>query len=301
MSISNSLWQQATRDCYTSALNMYSRYITESGEENLVAAEHMTAEHLQGRRGEQLILGFGKWLFTAEKSDGNHYAPGSIPKYISNFFSYFCHHFPELRQEKELWYDDLHRGLSTMVRHMAIDSGRPIKKATIGIRRKQCQECIGFHLKANTADSFEARTVISILRSSVGRGGEVSTITWDSAYWDSEEEVLTLDWSEEKTAKENEMTFGPDSNDWKLDCLHAIASYLILCPGKARNNHPQRPSWMFPRFHSMENGGAANFTTQAIRKCVGHVSFFNNSVSPCFTRLSITIPIPFCTIRLKIF
>ena len=49
---------------------------------------------------------------------------------------------PKLRQEKEVWYDDVYIGLSRMVRHIAIDTGRPIRKVTLGMRQKQCQECI---------------------------------------------------------------------------------------------------------------------------------------------------------------
>ena len=44
--------------------------------------------------------------------------------------------------------------------------------------------------KNNTAAAYEDRFVLAMLRSAVGRSGEVSTINWKFAYWCDEAEML---------------------------------------------------------------------------------------------------------------
>ena len=99
-------------------------------------------------------------------------------------------------------------------------------------------------------------------------------MTWDTSYWEPEEEVFTVDWSEEKTTKENEMTYGPDHSKWILDGIHSIAAYLVTCPGLACNIGDSVVSWLFPRLHDMKDGGAAHFASEIIKQCIGHVSLY---------------------------
>ena len=104
----------------------------------------------------------------------------------------------------------------------------------------------------NEAKSWEKRAVIALLRQSVGRGGEVSTITWDSEYWDPQEEVFTLDWSEEKMAKENEVTYVPDYDNWILDSFHTTTSYLVTYSGESTKYTEIHISWTFPCMHGFK-------------------------------------------------
>ena len=97
-------------------------------------------------------------------------------------FAYFIGKHPELKAEKELWFDDFHYNIGHMARADSIKSFRPLKKKTKGIRRKMCINMLKNIMLRNEAKSWEKRAVIALLRKSVGRGGEVSTITWDSVY-----------------------------------------------------------------------------------------------------------------------
>ena len=72
-----------------------------------------------------------------------------------------------------------------------------------------------------------SRCVILILYHAAGRGGEVSTSTWNSAQWEDNCEFLSLDWGELKKGQQYIMTFHLDAKGWELDVYHATACYLI--------------------------------------------------------------------------
>ena len=262
--------QPSTQRAHLHALTLYKRFVDESPE--LQYSHDLQAEDLQGDKGRKLANNFAMWLLTAKSSANQFYAVDSIPQFLSSWFSHHVEKYPILKNEKEQWFDDHHAALANLARAEAIKDGRPLKKKTKGIRRKMLRFLLKEIMKKNQAQSWEKRAAIVILRLSCGRGGEVSTMTWNSAYWDSEEEVFTVDWSEPKTGRENEMTYGPDFDSWILDGIHAIASYLVACPQQAQNQTGTPVSWMFPHLKNLSSGGAARFTTEAIKECVGKVS-----------------------------
>ena len=276
----NDLRRYNTQRGHSTALKAFDRFVSESvgTYPHLKKSDNLTLDDLRGEEGRTLVNLFGKWLLNAKTTNNQHYAPSSIPQYVSSWFSHYVGAFPELKNEKELWFDDFHAAIANMARAYAIQSGRPLKKKTKGIRREMCAKLLSYVMKDNDQKSWEKRAVIVLLRLSCGRGGEVSTMTWDTSYWEPEEEVFTVDWSEEKTTKENEMTYGPDHSKWILDGIHSIAAYLVTCPGLACNNRGDSiVSWMFPRLHDMKDGGAAHFASEIIKQCIGHVSLYHPS------------------------
>ena len=81
----------------------------------------------------------------------------------------------------------------------AIRRGEPISKRKKPIRRLLHKQIVTHSLKENTSSGYQIRAVLNMLRSSVGRIGEVSTANWDFSEWCQEEEVLMMVWPETKT------------------------------------------------------------------------------------------------------
>ena len=75
----------------------------------------------------------------------------------------------------------------------AILRGEPVTKKKKSIRRRLHCRIVKHALKDNTKAAYEMRAVLNMLRSSVGRSGEVSTANWQFAEWDKEDEVETKD------------------------------------------------------------------------------------------------------------
>ena len=69
-------------------------------------------------------------------------------------------------------------------------------------------------------DSFglgcEERAVLVALFLAVGRGGEISTTSFDSAHFDIARDHFEVDWGKKKKGQQSIMTFHPDAKGWKL-------------------------------------------------------------------------------------
>ena len=112
------------------------------------------------------------------------------------------------------------------------------------------------------------RAVLAMLRSSVGRSGEVSTANWEFSEWSSEDDVLLMNWPEVKTGTEGTLSYGPDV-DWELDVIHSIASYLVTNQGRAGARGDV--NWIFPTYSKVSGNNAATKVNNFIRSCVGKV------------------------------
>ena len=110
-----------------------------------------------------------------------------------------------------------------------------------------------------------------ILYHAVGRGGEVSTSTWNSAQWEDGREFLSLDWGELKKGQEYIMTFHPDAKGWELNVYHAIACYLIGGHGKAKastsTSATKGVNWILQGYVDMKDGGASTKVSNILEKC----------------------------------
>ena len=64
-----------------------------------------------------------------------------------------------------------------------------------------------------------------------GRGGEVTTMTANSAWWCEVFNVLTVQWNQKKPGKQDIMNYFNDWINWKIDFYHGLAGYLMVGAG----------------------------------------------------------------------
>ena len=113
---------------------------------------------------------------------------------------------------------------------------------------------------------YEERFLLSTLFHAVGRGGEVSTLTWNTVDWNETLQCLCVPWGEFKKGQQSELGFWPDSESYKLDFIHAQACALLAGYGggsKGINGE----IWMFPSYVDMAEGGAASKVSRVLTKC----------------------------------
>ena len=65
-------------------------------------------------------------------------------------------------------------------------------------------------------DFCYTRTMMVLLRSSVGRASELATTTWDSCEFEIDGQCLIFDWRELKTGHETPIHLSCDAKDWIL-------------------------------------------------------------------------------------
>ena len=109
------------------------------------------------------------------------------------------------------------------------------------------------------------RAILAMLRSSVGRSGEVSTANWEFSEWSEEDDVLLMNWPKVKTGTEVTLSYGPDIN-WELDVIYLIASYLVTNGGRA--DAAGDVNWLFPSYSKLNASSKVN---NFIKSCVGKV------------------------------
>ena len=98
----------------------------------------------------------------------------------------------------------------------------------------------------------------------------MSTSTWDSVYWDGEQQCLVFDWGELKKSQQMQMTYHPDAHSWELDEFNCLACYLLCGPGDHKASASEGNSkinWMFPAYVDMADGGAASKVGRILEKC----------------------------------
>ena len=190
--------------------------------------------------------------------------------------------FPKLELLKPWnvqWYTDLYTALKVRGIVAAIKRGESIGERTEGIHRELLMEIADSLLKKNTRESIESRAVLVMLYHAVGRGGEVSTSNWDTAIWEQcRGGRFYLDWGEVKGGKHCVLDFFPDASNFLICMIHSLAAYLITSSGKVQGSavDPQAPSWIFPSFVDMAEGGATNKASRILKKLVGEVEGLHN-------------------------
>jgi hypothetical protein len=97
------------------------------------------------------------------------------------------------------WYDQLYRALKVRAAAACILRGESISEKAVGIARSTLKEmCRWLMSQENQVIGAEELCILVILFHAVGRGGEVSASTWDSAHWDVDREMSVLEWGELK-------------------------------------------------------------------------------------------------------
>ncbi|MGH7954610.1 MAG: hypothetical protein ACREOZ_01480, partial [Gloeomargaritales cyanobacterium] len=218
----------------------------------------------------KVLAEFCTFLLGKHNRNDTYFKPDTQRQYFSGIKTVLVRRYPKLGQSPD-WYEDLVGALKMRGRAEAIRRGDPISEKTIGISRSTLKAMCVHLMKQNTPTAYESRCVLSSLFHATGRGGEVSTSTWDSAYWDLDGDMLIFDWRETKKAEESVMTFHPDASSFHLDQFHTLACYLLAGQGRydaAAALIPGGTNWIFPAYVNMADGGAAAKVTRVVHQCL---------------------------------
>jgi hypothetical protein len=216
---------------------------------------------------------FANYLFNAKKTDGKNLMTKVQLQYLSGVKTVlFTEHKALTYTNTCDWYEELYSGLRIRASVASIARGESVSKKTVGFSRQTLANCCRFLMhQESEALGYEERCVILVLYHAVGRGGEVSTSTWNSAQWEDGREFLSFDWGELKKGQQYTMTFHPDAKGWELDVYHAIACYLIGGHGKAKastsTSATKGVNWILPGYVDMKDGGASTKVSHILEKC----------------------------------
>mmetsp|Transcript_19499 Transcript_19499/g.42365 ORF Transcript_19499/g.42365 Transcript_19499/m.42365 type:complete len:741 (+) Transcript_19499:209-2431(+) len=268
---------------YKSAVEMFNRFakyqdkplLTHLNEKNVCGVVLPNGSMSNPIPPIQKVFGqYAHWLLViAKKKDGTHYQPGTVAQYFSSLKAILFKKHPPLKYggENPDWYEELYHGLKMRASVECIKRGGTVSKKAVGFARaalaNSCEFLMG---QDNQSLGYEERLVLLMLFHAVGRGGEVSTSTWDSARWDEDREFLELDWGEFKKGQQQIMTFHPDAKNWRLCIYHAFACYLLTSSGgnKASTTRVEAGiSWILASYVDMREGGAATKAGKILKKC----------------------------------
>ena len=192
---------------------------------------------------------------------------------------------------KPEWYIEILSRLKLRAVTEAIGRGEKVSKKAVGFARKALSECCEFLMKQTNGNvGAEERAVLLMLYHAVGRGGEVSSTSWDLARWNDEVECLLAQWGETKKGQQYGMSFHPDASNWRVCIFNALACYLILTGGSPDRASvssaeagvrclyrfccvsiqvltPIKVHWIFPSFVNLVEGGAAKKASKILEKC----------------------------------
>ena len=150
---------KSTSDSYKAATDMFNRFTDEYKQLQIPKFDDLTLEYLQqDGKFREITLQFSKFLLEdAKTKGGKHYASGSIPKYLSNWFTKLKKNTSldplKFSNIKEEWYDDVYQHLSLRAQVNAIKRGDAVKKRHLSIRRTLTKRIILHHLKKNKLKS----------------------------------------------------------------------------------------------------------------------------------------------------
>ena len=257
---------------YSRASQVYDEFARKTG---FPLMAHLSPADLTGERGNTVGLSYAAFLL--DYRHGNlYYAVNTILEYYKGWLNKLSKKRGSwkrvIENAKNDWSNEIFTKLQMRASVAAIKRGESINKKTRAIRRKMMKGIILHVLKKNnTADAYEDRLVLAMLRSAVGRSGEVSTANWKFAHWCDEAQMLITEWPEVKTGHSSVLSFGPDADTWELDVIHSLAAYLITSEGFAGPDNGDT-SWVLPRYAKFSDGGANKRANRIIKNCVGTVS-----------------------------
>ena len=226
-----------------------------------------------GEKGEQLGALFGVYILHLKQDGGKHYGVGTKVGYFRGWLAGLdkVQKFKSAVSEaRSTWFPDVVKKVEMRASVAAIRRGEAISRRKRPIRRALLLRLVKHVLKSNSPEAYRMRAVLNMLRSSVGRSGEVSTASWAFSEWSPEDDVLLMNWPEVKTGMESTLSYGPDI-DWQLDVIHSIGSYLVTNQGGATSDGDV--NWLFPFLSKLSgNNAAANKVNNYIKSCIGQVS-----------------------------
>ena len=229
-----------------------------------------------------MMAEFANYLLNdTKKNSVEPYAPYTTLGFYSSFKAVLFKKFKPLgyRTDSPDWYEHLYRGLRMRASVECIKRGGKLKKKAVGMSLAAMKNSLLFLLKQEGSLGYEERAIIVTLYHAVGRASEVDSSVWESASWDADRGMLTLDWGESKKGVQYAMTFHPqalespsdnnnqrvDDDSWLMCWFHSMACFLLCGPRKHAS--PNNANYLFAAYTGMAPGGAASKVTRILTKC----------------------------------
>ena len=119
-------------------------------------------------------------------------------------------------------------------------------------------------LKQGDPISMKKRFALVTTFLAMGRTGELSCATWDSAEWDFELNNLMFYWNELKTSDSDITNMFSDSGFLELDWYHSLACFAILGGDVSDVRSAVENKYMVPSL-AVNKSGAAKVITNWVR------------------------------------
>lgn len=220
-----------------------------------------------------------KYMKTLKNGGKEHIKPGSQQQYLSNAKNAISKRHPTAtivmkRHPDAEWFNTLYNSLGIRATAEAAKRGDIVRSPTRGIRRKLLSRIQHALMSQGTPQDYENRHVLNTLYHAVARGSEVSLTNFDAMWWCDEAEALWTGWPELKTGHSGEISFHADAQlNYRVCWFHSQACYIITNGGKLSsiNKNPDDPSWLFPAFVNLADGGASAKAGRILKNLVGIV------------------------------
>jgi hypothetical protein len=169
--------------------------------------------------------------------------------------------------KNESWCTSINKGIERNISERCFNLGISICEKAPPIGRELLKRIACALILQNDIEGYEKRAVIVMTFLAVGRSGEVASTSWNSAYWNLDDENLTLDWNERKTNRQTQMNFFCDCQSYEIDFYHSIACYILLGGGNKSLNRIANvnSNFVFPFLSGLSNSGPAHYVTNIIQ------------------------------------
>ena len=194
-----------------------------------------------------------------------------------------------------VWISNIRTDIQKEIQRRCIDKGEQFAESSVPIGRNLLYKSCNVLLKENTTAAyikrsvfvtnfsatgtykfiyyltflFGIKTLVNIIFFIVGRGGEVSKMSANSASWCDIYDVLTDDWNQQKTGRQDLMNFFNDFEHWEIDFYHCLAGYLMCGAGAGMYSATASTlggNFIYPHLAYLKGSGAAQQVTKAIRE-----------------------------------
>ena len=199
------------------ALEIYDEFAREDNKR--IKFSDLAPKDISGDNGNAIGISYATFLLNYKQPSGKLYVVNTVLEYYKGWMNKLQKKKGSWRKTVEAakrdWWGELLAKLQMSASVVTIKLGESVNKKTKSIRRTMTKIFIKHILRGtNTELAFEERFVLSMLRSAVGRSGEVSTANWKFSDWCDEAEMLIVEWPEEETGHSSVLSFGTDADFW---------------------------------------------------------------------------------------
>ena len=122
--------------------------------------------------------------------------------------------------------------IEKLLNRMKNEVGGLISEHSIGIGRDALTILFRSYIDQDTKQAYLRRHVINTEFLAIGRGGEPGFCSYNFLFWSIASEDLTGEWAQQKTSRQQAMTFSGDYNSMENDYYHSFACFLISGGGQ---------------------------------------------------------------------